>query len=340
MENRTLTKKTVAIYFAVAVALNKAFTLIGNYIVFGLFDTVYEELEGSALSGYYSTLLSSIATLVINILTIGALIILGNKLTKNKIRTILFVGCYYFGAAVAGLFSSFVTNICQYLMIHFIPASTGSTIINICMFIILIPAIYASYMAFTALEGVNEKIPAHPMTISLSQARVRYVISFVVAGLIGGGIVSVPNLLMALINPDSGTFLSYALIFFGYFAKWLTVVIGFAVVYLIGYKSTKSHFGAISFYLPADALAVPVTTLIGNISMVIIAILNYTNQVKILESESEFSILSMLTGDSQAATVVAAVASVITAVAGFAISFKALGLFYTNNIQSEEHIQQ
>ena len=333
METRTLTKKTVSIYFAIAFVLNKAFTVIGNYIVFYLYDLKYDVLEGTGIASYYSDALMSVATFVINILTIAMLIILGNKLTGNKIRTILFVGCYYFGTAFASLFSSFITNVFQYLMIHFISASTGSTIINIGMFLTLIPAIYASYMAFTALEGVNEKVPAHPMTISLSQARTRYIISFLVTSVISGSIVSVPSFLIALINPDAYTFASYALNFLVYLVQWLSVVISFAVVYIIGYKSTKSHFGAISFYLPASALSVPVTALIGSASGIITRFLNYANQMKMLEAEAESDSLMMIAGNFPVVTVITLITGFVTVAVGFVISFKAFELFYTNTVQ-------
>ena len=333
MENRTLSKKTVAICFAAIFLLNKILSAISDVIVMSRYDAIFEDMTDSAIASYYSTALMSVANLLINIVTIAAIIIVGRKLTGNKIGTIRFLGCYYFGAAVGTLFSSLISNVFQYLMAFFIPASTGSTIITVSSIFCLVPAVIAAYMAFAILEGLNDRIPSHPVNISLSKARITFIITFIISAVVSGVVSSLPNLLIALINPEPDTFVSDALIFSGYLAKWLANVIVFAVVYIAGYRMAKSHFGAISFYIPANALSVPVTGIISGISSIIVSFLRYSNQLKIAEAAKDDQMLAMVANNSTAMSVIAIAGTVISAVVGFIISYKALSMFYTNKAE-------
>lgn len=336
MENRTTNKKSIAISFAAIFLLNIILTVISNVIVMSGFRGSYDTTAESALASYQSSFLIDIANLAVNIITIGIIILLGKKLTSNKIRTILFLGCYYFGSDVGALFSSLVSNVFQYLMRSAILPTTASTIMNISSILCLVPAAFAAYMAFTAFEGINGKIPAHPVNVSLSKARSLFIITVVITALFGGAIVSIPNLLIALINPESGSFASEALIFSGYLVKWLSNVISFSVIYIAGYRTTKSHFGAISFYLPAESLAVPATVIIGNISSIAVDALRYVSQLKLLEAaEPDYS---MIANNSYATTIVASIIGLISVIIGFIIGYKALGLFYTNEIVYENHV--
>lgn len=328
MENRTLSKKTVAICFAAIFLLNKILSAISDVIVMSRYDAIFEDMTDSAIASYYSTALMSVANLLINIVTIAAIIIVGRKLTGNKIGTIRFLGCYYFGAAVGTLFSSLISNVFQYLMAFFIPASTGSTIITVSSIFCLVPAVIAAYMAFAILEGLNDRIPAHPLNVSLSKARIIFIITFIVLAVVGGVVGSLPSYLRAFINPEPGTFVSDALVFSGYLAKWFANVIPFAVVYIAGYRMAKSHYGAISFYIPANALSVPVTGIISGISSIIVSFLRYSNQLKIAEAAKDDQTLAMMANNSTAMSVIAIAGTVISAVVGFIISYKALSMFY------------
>ena len=335
MENRTLTKKTAAIYFAVIFLLNKILSAISDVIVMFRFDGIFEDMADSAIASYYSSTLTSVVNFLVNIITIVLIIVVGKKLTGNKIGTIQFFGCYYFGSAVGTLFSSLISNVFQYLMAFFIPASTGSTIITVSSILCLVPAVIAAYMAFAILEGLNDKIPAHPLNVALSKARITFVITFIISAVVSGVVSSLPSLLRAFINPELGTFVSDALIFSGYLAKWLANVIVFAVVYIAGYRMAKSHYGAISFYIPASALSVPVTGIISGISSIIVSFLRYSNQLKIAEAAKDDRMLAMMTNNSTAMSVVVTVGTVISAVAGFVISYKALSLFYKKKTESD-----
>lgn len=335
MENRTITKKTAAIYFAVIFLLNKILSAISDVIVMSRYDAIFEDMTDSAIASYYSTALMSVANLLINIVTIAAIIIVGRKLTGNKIGTIRFLGCYYFGAAVGTLFSSLISNVFQYLTIYFISPTTGSTIITVSSILCLVPAILAAYMAFTALEGTNERIPSHPLNVSLSKIRITFIITFIISAVVSGVVSSLPNLLMALINPDPNSFAIRALSFAGYLVKWLANVIVFAVVYIAGYRMAKSHYGAISFYIPANALSVPVTGIISGISSIIVSFLRYSNQLKIAEAAKDDQTLAMMANNSTVMSVIAIAGSVISAVVGFIISFKALSLFYKKKTESD-----
>lgn len=335
MENRTLSKKTVAICFAAIFLLNKVLSGISDVIVMSRYDGIFEDMADSAIASYYSSALMSVANLLINIVTIAAIIFVGKKLTGNKIGTIRFLGCYYFGAAVGTLFSSLISNVFQYLMAFFISASTGSTIITVSSIFCLVPAILAASMAFTAFEGLNDKIPAHPLNVALSKARITFVITFIISAVVSGVVSSLPNLLMALINPDPNSFAIRALSFAGYLVKWLANVIVFAVVYIAGYRMAKSHFGAISFYIPASALSVPVTGIISGISSIIVSFLRYSNQLKIAEAAKDDQMLAMMTNNSTAMSAIAIAGSVISAVIGFVISYKALSLFYKKKTESD-----
>ncbi len=305
MENRTLTKKTAATYFAVIFLLNKILSAVSNVIVISRFDSFYENMSDYAYASYYSSALTSVGSFIVNIITIASIIIAGKKLTGSKIGTIRFLGCYYFGTAVGTLFSSLVSNVFQYLTTYFISPITGSTIITISSFLCLVPAILAASMAFTAFEGLNDKIPAHPLNVALSKARITFVITFIISAVVSGVVSSLPSLLMALINPEPDTFVSDALIFSGYLAKWLANVIVFAVVYIAGYRMAKSHYGAISFYIPTSALSVPVTGIISGISSIIVSFLRYSNQLKIAEAAKDDQMLAMMANNSTAMSVIA-----------------------------------
>lgn len=328
MENRTLSKKTVAICFAAIFLLNKVLSGISDVIVMSRYDGIFEDMADSAIASYYSSALMSVANLLINIVTIAAIIFVGKKLTGNKIGTIRFLGCYYFGAAVGTLFSSLVNNVFQYLMRFVISPTTDSTIITVSSILCLVPAILAASMAFTAFEGLNDRIPAHPLNISLSKARITFIISFIISAVVSGVVGSLPSYLRAFINPEYGTFVSDALIFSGYLAKWLANVIVFAVVYIAGYRMAKSHYGAINFYLPASAFSVPVTGIISGISSIIVSFLRYSNQLKIAEAAKDDQMLAMMANNSTAMSVIAIAGTVISAAVGFIVCYKALSLFY------------
>ena len=333
MENRTLTKKTVAICFAVIFLLNRILSGISDVIVMSLFDGFYNNMTDSTLASYYSSALTSVGSFIVNIITIVSIIIAGKKLTGNKNGTIRFLGCYYFGAAVGVLFSSLVSNVIRYLMYYVISASTGSTIITVSSILCLVPAILASYMAFTALDGLNDRISAHPLNVSLSKARVIFIVTFILSVVVSNAVEILPNYLMALIYPESGSVVSKILIFSGYLVKWLTNVIAFAVVYIAGYRTTKSHFGAISFYIPANALSVPVTRIISGIPSIIVSFLRYSDQLKIAEAAQNDQMIGMLAENSTAMSVIATAGAVISAVAGFVISYKAFSMFYSNKVE-------
>lgn len=335
MENRTLTKKTAAIYFAVIFLLNKVLSGISDVIAMSRYDAIFEDMADSAIASYYSSALMSVANLLINIVTIAAIIIAGKKLTGSKTGTIRFLGCYYFGAAVGTLFSSLISNVFQYLMAFFIPASTGSTIITVSSIFCLVPAVIAAYMAFAILEGLNDRIPAHPLNISLSKARITFIITFVISAVVSAVVGSLPSYLRAFINPEYGTFVSDALVFSGYLAKWLANVIAFAVVYIAGYRMAKSHYGAISFYIPARALSVPVTGIISGISSIIVSFLRYSNQLKIAEAAKDDQMLAMMANKSTAMSAIAIAGTVISSVVGFIISYKALSMFYKKKTESD-----
>ncbi len=334
MENNTIRKKSIAISFAAIFLLNIILTGLGNGVIWALLAGFYENTSDTYIGSSYNSALMSVGNFVVNIITIASIIIAGKKLTGNKIGTIRFLGCYYFGAAVGTLFSSLVSNVLQYLMIRIISSSTVSTIINISSVLSLVPAILAAYMAFTAFEGINDKIPVHPVNVSLSKARSIFIITFIISAVVGGYAESLPSLVMALTNPEPGSFVSETLIFAGYFVKWLINVITFSIVYIAGYRTTKSHYGAINFYLPATAFSVPVIGIIGGISSIIVSFLRYSEQLKIAEVVNDDLKLEMMSGNSIVMTVIAIAGTVISSVVGFIISYKALSLFYKKKTES------
>lgn len=335
MENRTPVKKNVAICFTAIFLLSRILSGICDVVALSQYDSIFENMSDSAIASYHSSALMSVGSFIVNIITIAAIIIAGKKLTGSKTGTIRFLGCYYLGAAVGTLFSSLVSNVFQYLAIYFISPTNGTTIITVSSFLSLVPAILAAYMAFTALEGTNERIPSHPLNVSLSKIRITFIITFIISAVLSGIVSSLPKLLLALINPDPNSFAKNALFFAGYLVKWLTNVIAFAVVYIAGYRTTKTHFGAISFYLPANALSVPVTGIISGISSIIVSFLRYSNQLEIVEAAKNDGVPAMLVGNTTAMTVIATAATVISVVVGFIISYKALSMFYTSK---EEYI--
>ena len=106
-------------------------------------------------------------------------------------------------------------------------------------------------------------------------------------------------------------------------------------MYIAGYRMAKSHFGAISFYIPASALSVPVTGIISGISSIIVSFLRYSNLLEIVEAAKDDQTLAMMANNSTSMTVVATAGTVISAVAGFVICFMALSLFYKKKTESD-----
>lgn len=334
MENNTISKKSIAISFAALFLLGRILSGLFNAVIMSLLAGFYENTIDATLYSYYSSTLTSVANFLVNIITIVLIIVVGKKLTGNKIGAIQFFGCYYFGSAVGTLFSSLVSNIVKYLAADgMILEDTYSTMITVNGILWLVPSILASYMAFTALEGINDKIPAHPVNVSLSKARIAFIITFIVSIVAASGVKSLPNYLLALIYPETGSFASDALIFSGYLAQWLANVIAFAVVYIAGYRMAKSHYGAISFYIPANALSVPVTAVIGNISSVIVNALKYSDMLKAVENGGADYLSSTMY--SSYIGYVSIVSTVLALVLSFAICFKAFSMFYKKKTESD-----
>lgn len=336
MENNTMSKKSIAISFTALFLLGRILSGLFNAVIMSQLAGFYENTIDAALYSYYSSTLTSVANFLVNIITIVLIIVVGKKLTGNKIGTIQFFGCYYFGSAVGTLFSSLVSNIVIYLAADgMILGDTYSTIITVSSILWLVPSILASYMTFTALEGLNDRIPAHSVNVSLSKARITFIIAFIVSAVVSSVVGSLPDYLRAFINPEPDTFASDALIFSGYLAKWLTNVIAFVVVYIAGYRMAKSHYGAISFYIPASALSVPVTGIISGILSIIVIFLKYSEQLKIAEVVNDDLKFEMMSDNSTVMSVIAIAGTVISAVVGFVISYKALSLFYKKKTESD-----
>lgn len=339
MENKTLSKKTVAICFAAIFLLSRILSGICDVVALSQYDSIFENMSDSALASYHSSALTSVGSFIVDIITIAAIIIAGKKLTGSKTGTIRFLGSYYFGAAVGTLFSSLVSNVFQYLSTYFISPTTGSTIITISSVLSLVPAVFAAYIAFTALEGINEKIPAHPLNVSLSKARIIFIVTFIISAVVSSVVSSVPGYLRVFINPEPDTFVSDALLFAGYLTKWLSNVIVFAVVYIAGYRMAKSHFGAISFYIPANALSVPVTGIIVGITSIIVSFLRYSDYLKIAEAVNDDMKYEIMSGNTTVMTVIATAGTVISAVVGFIVCYKAFSMFYTNKAENTPELQ-
>ncbi len=334
MENNTISKKSIAISFAALFLLGRILSGLFNAVIMSLLAGIYENTIDATLYSYYSSTLMSVANFLVNIITIVLIIVIGKKLTGNKIGTVQFFGCYYFGSAVGTLFSSLVSNIVKYLAADgMIFGDTYSTILTVNGILWIIPSTFAAYMAFTAFEGINDKIPVHPVNVSLSKARIIFIITFIVSVVAASGVESLPNYLLALIYPESGSFASDALVFSGYLAKWLANVIAFAVVYIAGYRMAKSHYGAISFYIPASALSVPVTAVIGNISSVIVNALKYSDMLKVVENGGADYLSSTM--NLRFISIVSMASTVLTIVVSFVICFKALSLFYKKKTESD-----
>ncbi len=334
MENNTISKKSIAISFAALFLLGRILSGLFNAVIMSQLAGFYENTIDATLYSYYSSTLTSVANFLVNIITIVLIIVVGKKLTGNKIGTIQFFGCYYFGSAVGTLFSSLISNMVKYLAADgMILGDTYSTMITVNGILWLVPSILASYMAFTAFEGLNDRIPVHPVNVSLSKARIIFIITFIVSIVAASGVKSLPNYLLALIYPETGSFASDALIFSGYLAQWLANVIAFAVVYIAGYITTKSHYGAINFYLPASAFSVPVTAVIGNISSVIVNALKYSDMLKAVENGGADYLSSTMY--SSYIGYVSIVSTVLTLVVSFAICFKAFSMFYKKKTESD-----
>lgn len=269
------------------------------------------------------------------------LIFLGSyTFTKDKRKTVVFAGSIYFAKKAAGLITSLISAVATSLMSYttLLTASARTAIIMAGNIIALPVMIALAYFVFTAFEGVNTKFDGRSLANSemlLSQARKRYFVAYVISMVIAGVMTSGPSFVMAYLTSygiidNDGYNALFTVI--AQLVNWLSGVIGFAVIYCIGYKPYKNHINGMSF--------ISISGITGAVSGVILSVvmlpLNTLLQSSI--NSQNYGLTGILSGVIGAASLIAFVIEVLLVlyVIKFFFAPVKVSLFENyNNISSE-----
>lgn len=233
--------------------------------------------------------------------------------TKDKRKTVVFAGSVYFAKKAAGLITSLIGVVATSLMSYttLLTASARTAIIMAGNIIALPVMIALAYFVFTAFEGVNTKFDGRSLANSemlLPQARKRYFVAYVISMVIAGVMTSGPSFVMAYLTSygiieNDGYNALFTVI--AQLVNWLSGVIGFAVIYCIGYKPYKNHIDGMSF--------ISISGITGAVSGVILSVvmlpLNTLLQSSI--NSENFRLVGILTGIIGAASLISLVIEIV-----------------------------
>lgn len=230
-------------------------------------------LDGDALTK--AQMISRLGSIGINVITLILVVGAGYLLTKDKKKTVMYVGSVYFGMNVTALFTKLVTEISRSLYSLTVRPYIVSTAVGIINYLLVAVSIFTAYFAFTAMEGINSKFPsqsADTSVMTVSRARKRYLAAYVISSVIVAAFSTIPAFIFSVLDADGMTTAGSTFSVVSSVMSWLSVVTGFAIMYYAGYKPAKSHVEAITF-CSAIALQQPVTSILaGALSIILTAI--------------------------------------------------------------------
>ncbi len=299
MEKTNYRKKT-GLFIAVVIIAEQIIRFAVNAIMMNVMPLS----ERSDFERY--DIVSSVASLCITAITIVLTFLMGYILTKDKKKTVIFAGSAYFGKSVAGLLESLISAVAYSLSYAGkIGASDMSAVIFIADILIIPLIIAAAHFAFTAFEGINEKLEGSldSSEMLLSRAKKRLVVAYLIGAVVSGVMTSAPSLIFALIDIDMEY--SFIVAIISRIVTWISTVASFAIVYSAGYKPYKSHRDAMAF---AGALGVS-NAISGFIAAVVMLPLNIFTESAI--KAENYQITTLLTSVTGVVSVIATVLEVI-----------------------------
>lgn len=259
---RTLTKKKVAIYMAIPLALRSIILVLRWLLATNLVDKFTEYQQTKQVQ-----LINNIIYLGCSVITFALIMLFGYLLTKNRKKALIFTGSAFFGVQVANIGSSLINRICDVLTNMKVLETQTATVVNIvCGLAFVVVDVAIGVLVFTAIEGMNDKYTAPENPMTLRHARIRFIIAYVIMFAISNVVVSAPSYLYGILLDSVEAFDSlqggYLMSAISAVASFISTVISFAIVYLAGYKKNKNHNEGIRLY-SALSLATPLTSFVS-----------------------------------------------------------------------------
>lgn len=253
-------------------------------------------LDGDALTK--AQMISRLGSIGINVITLILVVGAGYLLTKDKKKTVMYVGSVYFGMNVTALFTKLVTEISRSLYSLTVRPYIVSTAVGIINYLLVAVSIFTAYFAFTAMEGINSNFPsqsADTSVMTVSRARKRYLAAYVISSVIVAAFSTIPAFIFSVLDADGMTTAGSTFSVVSGLMSWLSMVITFVIVYYTGYKPARSHVEAMCFH-SAIALQEPVTSIFtGTLSFILTVISNHYNLEIMSGDMSNAHLYSMLT---------------------------------------------
>ncbi len=245
---QTSYKKKSALFIAIVIIAEKLIRVGSDIIMSNILAAqVTPDMSGFDYERY--NMISRIISICITAFSIVFTFLMGYIFTKDKRKTVIFAGSVYFGKKAAGLLSSFISAVANSLSYTgAFSASDMSTAIFIGSFLAVPVMIVLGYFAYTAFEGINSKLEGSldSSEMLLERAKKRFIVAYFGSAIVVSLLKSAPSLIYALINSDSlnsGTIFSII----SNILSWVFSVLGFVIIYLVGYKPYKNHIDAMAF---------------------------------------------------------------------------------------------
>lgn len=289
MEQTNYKKKT-GLFISVLIIAEQLIRFAVNAIMLNFIPVSLS--EGSDYERY--NIISRVISLCITAVTIVLTFLMGYLLTKDKKKTVIFAGSVYFGRKAVGLFESLISAVAYSLSYAGkIGASDMSTVVFIADILIIPLIIAAAYFAFTAFEGINEKLEGSldSSEMLLSRAKKRLIAAYLIGAAVAGVMSSAPSLVFTLIDVDMEY--SYIIAVISRIVAWVGTAASFAIDYFAGYKPYKSHRDAMAF---VGALGIS-NAISGFVTAVVMLPLNiFTDSAVNSENYQIVTLLASVTG--------------------------------------------
>lgn len=328
MENTADYKKKILVFTSIAMIIKYILYLAENLISFKFFSV---GSEASPNEIFASQNWSGVISLAVSLIIFALFFFIGKALTKDKMKALIYTATAYFGYTVAGILPDFTSAV--YKVLIGITAPQSAVILNMVAKSISVPLeIFLAYTAFTALEGINEKLGSKGIgsfETTAKQAKKGYIIYVILSIVVTSVLTSVPGFIFAF-SDDS----FYMTTFFSAVSQallFLSSALPMVILYLIGFKPQRSHPEAMAF----SSVAFFANT-VSNIIFVLptTTVANYVaNNLRIdaMEMEAYQQISLMATVSS----VIITVLSILGIVISFVIAFRLFDRFFAKIVTAE-----
>ena len=328
MENTADYKKKILVFTSIAMIIKYVLYLAENFISFKFFSLDSEALPEEIFA---SQNWSGVSSLAVSLITFTLFFFVGKALTKDKMKAIVYTATSYFGCAVAGILPDFISAV--YKVLINITAPQSVAILNTVAKPVSVPLeIFLAYTAFTALEGINEKLGSKGIgsfKTTAKQARKNYIIYFILSIVITSVLSSAPAYISAFSGGDFNMTTAFSVV--SQALLFLSSALPVVVLYLIGFKPQRSHPEAMAF-----SSVVFFANIVSNLIFVlpITTVVNYVvNTLKIdameIEAYQQISLMATVSG------VIISVLSVLGMVVSFVIAFRLFGRFFAKTVTTE-----